>query len=133
VNIVNGARFSPAEAYLTPDVVARPNLYIKVKSHVHKILFDNNKKAIGVVFRDTATNEIITVNAKKEIILSAGVFGTPQILLLSGVGPAQDLRKLGIDVVHNSLAIGAGLVDHTVCTHKNILTHKIVDCSHGSH
>jgi choline dehydrogenase len=114
VNIHQGVRHSPAEAFLTSAVIARQNLYIKTNALVHKIVFDSNKKATSVIFRDTNNGNLVTVHVRKEVILAAGVFGSPQILLNSGVGPAADLNALGIPIVHTSNGVGKNLHDHTL-------------------
>ncbi|GAM40013.1 hypothetical protein TCE0_034f12030 [Talaromyces pinophilus] len=75
-----------------------------------QILFDNNKKATGVLV-DTDGFEYV-LSAKKEVILSAGMIGSPQLLLASGVGPAQSLKSLNIPVVADRPGVGQGLQDH---------------------
>ena len=105
----NGARCSTAKAFLRP-VRNRRNLDVSMKSAVHKILIDAaTKQAYGVKFERAGV--IYNVRARKEVILSAGSVGSPQILMLSGVGPADHLNSLGI-AAHADLSVGDNLQDH---------------------
>jgi choline dehydrogenase len=106
-NVRRGRRLSAARAYLYP-VRRRPNLTIKTRAMVTKVLFEG-KRAVGV--------EVIIKGKKKmihsrEVILSGGAINTPQILQLSGVGNGPDLQALGIDVVQHLPGVGANLQDH---------------------
>jgi choline dehydrogenase len=98
-----GRRCSAATGYLRP-AEKRPNLRIEVGALATRILFDG-KKAFGVQFNGK------TATAQKEVILSAGAFNSPQLLQLSGIGPAALLSSRGIPVIHD-LAVGEGLQDH---------------------
>lgn len=89
----HGARCSTAKAFLYP-VHERPNLHILTFAMVTKILFNTNKRAIGLNFDRFKLSH--TVFARKEVILAAGAINSPQLLLLSGVGPARDLASLGV-------------------------------------
>jgi choline dehydrogenase len=103
----NGMRCSAAVAYLHP-VLARENLTLITGGHVNRLLLDG-ARATGVeVDRD---GELVEISAEREVILSAGAYQSPQILLLSGVGPAADLELVGIPQVHD-LPVGQGLQDH---------------------
>jgi choline dehydrogenase len=104
----NGLRCSAAVGYLNP-IKNRNNLKIETKCHVEKINFDN-KKAISVSY--WKNNQTFTITANKEIILSAGSIGSTQILQTSGIGDAQRLSSLGIDVIKNSIGVGKNLQDH---------------------
>lgn len=75
-----------------------------------KIIFNNKKEAIGAKIK-LPTNKIIQVMARKEVILSAGTFGSPQILMLSGIGPEAHLKEKGIEVVYNSPQVGKNFQD----------------------
>lgn len=108
VTVKNGERCSAAKAFITPNL-DRPNLTVITHAHTEKVLFEG-KKAVGVQFSVKGKQQ--TVKAGKEIILSAGAFGSPQILMLSGVGPAEHLRQHKIDVVHNLPGVGQNLQDH---------------------
>ncbi|KAF8516420.1 GMC oxidoreductase [Hysterangium stoloniferum] len=115
-----GRRSSSATAYLTPDVLSRRNLTIIVKSRVDMILFDTNTsisrpRAIGVEFSQARNSPRYRVHARNEIIICAGAFNTPQVLLLSGIGPAADLEEKGIEVIKNLPAVGQNLFDHQSC------------------
>ena len=103
-----GRRCSSAAAFLTP-VKSRPNLTILPDALTKRIIFEG-KKAVGVeaVINGTKQN----VHARKEIVLSAGAIGSPQILMLSGIGPAESLTKFGLDVVKDTKGVGRNLQDH---------------------
>jgi choline dehydrogenase-like flavoprotein len=104
----NGERWSAAKGYLTPNL-ARPNLTVITSAHTTRILFDG-KRAVGVEYRHG--NELKQIQASKEILLCAGALQSPQILMLSGVGPAAELQKHGIAVVHDLPGVGENLHDH---------------------
>ena len=107
VTVRKGVRSSTGVEFLG-NTADRDNLHIVLGSHVIKIAFQN-KKATGVyVIRD---GRKYFVKARKEVILSAGAIGSPQILMLSGVGPKDHLNELGIDVVAD-LPVGQNLQDH---------------------
>ena len=108
VTIDKGERSSVAKHYLYP-FKNRKNLNIFSNSFVEKILFEG-KKAVGI--KVNINNKVKKVFAKKEIILCAGSINSPQLLLLSGVGPAADLKKLGIEIVENIAGVGKNLQDH---------------------
>lgn len=111
VNIYQGNRSSMDEGYLDAEALQRPNLRIKYGAHVTKILIRDGI-AIGVQFMDWNTKLNYTVYARKEVILSAGAYNSPQLLMLSGVGPAADLRRLGIPLVKDLPGVGQHLLDH---------------------
>ena len=104
----NGLRCSAAVGYLNP-IKHRKNLKIEINCHVKKINFEG-KKAKSVSF--WKNGELSTVVANNEIILSAGSIGTPQILQTSGIGNANKLSQLGIDIVKDSIGVGINLQDH---------------------
>ena len=106
--IRRGARCSTSKAFLRP-VRDRPNLHIVTFAYVTRILFDHRKRAIGVQFdRFTVTNVVF---ARREIIISAGSVNTPQLLMLSGIGPSEHLHSHGIRVIQD-LPVGENLQDH---------------------
>ncbi|XP_061392396.1 glucose dehydrogenase [FAD, quinone] [Musca vetustissima] len=113
-NIQNGRRCSTSKAFIKP-VSHRKNLSISMKSWVTKILVNKSKnirsrpKAIGVVFMKNRKRHI--VRAKKEVILSAGAIASPQLLMLSGIGPKENLQRLNITVIKD-LQVGFNLQDH---------------------
>jgi choline dehydrogenase-like flavoprotein len=103
----NGLRCSAAVAYLHP-VLDRPNLTVECNAHVTRLLLEGTQaRGVEIEQRD-ALREI---HAEREVILSAGTYQSPQILLLSGVGPAAELELVGIPQVHE-LPVGQGLQDH---------------------
>jgi choline dehydrogenase-like flavoprotein len=105
-----GRRWSAADAYLRPALY-RHNLKIETRAHASEILFDKHR-AIGVrYFHDGALNE---ARAAREIVLAGGTINSPQLLLLSGIGPADSLRKLGIEVAADLPGVGGNLQDHLV-------------------
>ncbi|EAA07532.4 AGAP002551-PA [Anopheles gambiae str. PEST] len=107
--MVNGERCSAARAYLKP-VADRPNLDISTRSWATRILIDPvTKTAFGVEF--TKNKRLHTVRVRKEVILAAGAIASPQLLMLSGVGPREHLQQLDIPVVKD-LRVGYNLQDH---------------------
>jgi choline dehydrogenase len=111
----NGQRWSSADGYLSQSVLDRPNFSLQFNAFVTKVLF-KGKQAIGVEY--TQSGKTIQVFANKEVILSGGSINTPQILLLSGVGPKEELEKLSIELVHDLKGVGKNLQDHvfyTIC------------------
>ncbi len=109
----NGNRVSAATGYLPPSVLARPNLTVAVECMVEKVVMTSNDKvprATGLIFSTSRAGQRFYVPASKEVIISAGIIGTPQILMLSGIGPAGDLEKLEIPVVRD-LPVGEYLQD----------------------
>ena len=106
-NNPNGIRFSTALGYLNP-ARHRLNLTIRPNCMVHRIIFDGTR-ATGVEVESGGERFIVEGN---EIVLSAGAIGSPQILMLSGVGPADHLSSLGISVVRDLPGVGQNLRDH---------------------
>ncbi|XP_059053000.1 glucose dehydrogenase [FAD, quinone]-like [Achroia grisella] len=104
----NGQRYTTARAFLRAKW-ERPNLSVLLDSHVSRVLF-NEKRAIGVEYIDKKGNKK-TIRASKEVILSAGALNTPQILMLSGVGPRETLQKFNIPIVED-LPVGKTLKNH---------------------
>jgi choline dehydrogenase len=106
----DGRRSSSARAYLHP-AMARPNLTIETGALVHRIVVRGGR-AIGVQYIKRGRS--LTVIANSEVILSAGAYQSPQVLMLSGIGRPDDLRGHGIDPVHELPGVGQGLADHPV-------------------
>jgi len=104
----DGERFSAAKAYLTPNL-GRPNLAVITKAHTTRIVFDG-RRAAGIEFR--RAGRIERLSARHEVLLAAGALQTPQLLMLSGVGPGAELAGFGIGVVHDLPGVGRGLQDH---------------------
>jgi choline dehydrogenase len=105
----NGRRWSSAQAFLR-DAEGRENLTIRTSTRVHKVLFDN-KKVTGVLLEN---GEVISVT--REVILTAGALATPKILQLSGIGNAEELRGLGIEVTADLPGVGENYQDHLEAT-----------------
>lgn len=106
----DGLRMSTAKAYLRP-VRHRPNIHISLKSHVEKILINpETKEAYGVQFLKDDRRYVVF--AAKEVILSAGAIQSPQLLMISGVGPKSHLEQHNIKVIHDSPGVGENLQDH---------------------
>ncbi|KAK3096962.1 hypothetical protein FSP39_005120 [Pinctada imbricata] len=103
----NGARCSTSKAFLR-EAMSRPNLHVTVNSVVTKVIIEN-KKAVGIEIIKDGKRHVVMCN--KEVILSAGAVGSPQILMLSGVGPEKHLKEHGIPV-HADLPVGQNLQDH---------------------
>ncbi len=104
----NGQRCSAAAAYLHP-AMGRPNLEVLTESTALRILIDRGR-ATGVEVTTPDGRQVI--EAAREVILAAGAFSSPQLLLLSGIGPADQLRRHGIPVQHEMRGVGANLHDH---------------------
>jgi choline dehydrogenase len=104
----NRRRWSSARAYLGP-AKGRSNLTVATEAHATRILFDG-LKAIGVEYR--TPNGVETAYAKGEIVVSGGVYGSPQLLQLSGVGPGELLQEFGVPVVREMEGVGKHLHDH---------------------
>jgi choline dehydrogenase len=103
-----GRRASSAVSYLRP-AKSRRNLRIETDAHAQRILFEG-RRARAVEFRQRG--ELRTARARKEILVSSGAYNSPQLLQLSGVGPAELLKGHGIDVVTDAPGVGSDLQDH---------------------
>ena len=110
--IRNGRRWSAAAAYLKP-VLSRPNLTLETGAFSQKVEFEGDR-AVGVEY--TRGNRLYAARAIQEVILSGGVINSPQLLMLSGIGPADDLKQLGIDPLLDRRDVGGNLQDH-FCVH----------------
>lgn len=119
MTVRGGVRWSTANAYLKP-ALSRPNLHVQTHALTTRILLDG-KRAVGVEYRRGET--VHQVKAIKEVILSAGAIGSPQIMMLSGIGPGAHLKDMGITVHHDLPGVGENLQDHLevwiqqACTH----------------
>ncbi|MEI4196880.1 choline dehydrogenase [Roseovarius sp. E0-M6] len=107
--VFKGERWSTARAYLDP-ASHRSNLKILAQASVQHLVFDGNR-AVGVAYMNRA-GQIATARARREVILSAGAVGSPHILMLSGIGPADHLQDKGIEVRHDLPGVGQNLNDH---------------------
>ncbi len=119
MTVYKGVRWSAANAYLRP-ALKRKNLRAKTRAMITKIVFENNK-AEGIEY--DLDSQVKRARARKGVILAGGAINTPQILNLSGIGNADDLRKLGIPVKVHLPGVGYNLQDHLdvsihqVCTY----------------
>lgn len=123
--ILKGRRMSAARAFLKP-ALKRPNVSLHTHAHVTGLVLEG-KRAVGVAYRKGGRNgPAIEVRARREVILSGGAYNSPQILQLSGIGPAGLLQSKGIPVAHALAGVGEGLQDHyaprTVARVKNMRT-----------
>ncbi|MFB8007063.1 GMC family oxidoreductase [Nocardia sp. NPDC056000] len=106
----NGRRWSTADGYLTP-ALERPNLTVRTHAFVTRVILDGTR-AIGVAYRHRGQEQ--TAHAAAEVVLSGGAINSPQLLMLSGIGPAAHLREHGIDPVVDLPGVGENLHDHPV-------------------
>ncbi|XP_077534591.1 alcohol dehydrogenase [acceptor]-like [Haemaphysalis longicornis] len=107
-NIKNGERWSSSKSFIPSDVRRRKNLDVALYAFVTKIIFEG-KTAVGVKYRRNLLTR--TVRAKREVILCAGAIGSAHLLLLSGIGPRQQLESFGITVIAD-LPVGENMFDH---------------------
>ncbi len=104
----NGERCSAAKGYLTPNL-GRPNLKVITHAVSAKVELDD-RRATGVQFYQG--NQLQTARARREVIVSAGAFGSPQLLQLSGIGAAAELQRAGVTLRHELAGVGKNLQDH---------------------
>jgi choline dehydrogenase len=104
----NGRRCSTAVGYLRP-ARRRPNQRVETNALAEQVLFEGSR-AVGVRFRQNGVPR--TVRARREVVLCGGSINSPQLLLLSGVGPAQHLMEMGIRVTHDLPGVGQSMQDH---------------------
>ena len=105
----DGERWSAARAFLLPHLGRRGNLTVETNAQVLRILFEGTR-AIGVELWQHGERR--TLRARREVVLAAGALQTPQLLMLSGVGPAGELRRFGIPVLADLPGVGRNLQDH---------------------
>jgi len=104
----NGARCSNARAYLEP-ASGRPNLTVRSGSHVTRVLLEGTR-AVGVEYR--SGTGLVQIRAAREVVLCGGAFNSPHLLMLSGIGPREELDRHGIQVRHALEGVGQNLQDH---------------------
>ena len=108
----SGERQSTNNAFIRPIRKKRSNLFIETEAYVTKIIIDQKTiRATGVEYNSTNENKTKVAIAKKEVIISAGTIKSPQILMVSGIGPAEEFQKHGITLIQN-LSVGMNLEDH---------------------
>ncbi|XP_065084401.1 glucose dehydrogenase [FAD, quinone]-like [Ochlerotatus camptorhynchus] len=143
-NTLNGMRQTAYRALIEPILANRPNLHVKAYSRVTKVLINpNTKSAYGVTYTKNFRN--VDIHARKEVILTAGAINTPQILMLSGVGPEDLLQDIKVPVNEN-LPVGQNLIDsivfsgltfvlnetgHALLTDSRFQLHSIADYFNG--
>ena len=114
VNQKNGWRWNTAQAFLRPTCFARPNFELWTQAQVAGLVIetdaDGGKRCTGVKVWDG--HQLVTATATREVALSAGSIGSAQILQLSGIGPGNDLKQVGVQVTHDLPGVGANLQDH---------------------
>ena len=108
MSVHRGRRWSTANAYLKP-ALSRKNLTVVTHALATKIVFEG-RRAVGVTYRRDGAEHL--ARARQDVILSGGPINSPQLLKLSGVGPGEELRALGIPVVHDLPGVGENLQDH---------------------
>lgn len=107
----DGTRSSSSVSYLHPIMGTRPNLHVRTEVRAKRILFDGTR-AVGVEYQLPDALHTATVLAGREVVVSAGAIETPKLLMLSGIGPAEHLRSVGVDVLVDSPGVGSHLQDH---------------------
>ena len=136
VNVAEGRRHSLSDAFLTDEVLARDNLYVRTGRQVHRLLYappasgsgsESAPRVQGVLASPSAAadQEPTPIYARQEVILASGTFTSPRLLMLSGIGPPAALAAQGIPLVHGNAAVGQGLQDHPVM----FMTHLLRDAS----
>jgi len=117
-NVKNGRRVNTATAYLAPILRSRPNLTVAAHAHVQRVLFNDDKEAVGVALKRGIHLHClrcapdIVIRARREVILCGGTIGSAQLLELSGVGQRKVLEPLGIKIVQELNGVGENLQDH---------------------
>lgn len=121
VTIHNGVRWSTATAFLKPIRNSRNNLTVITGALVERIVLEG-KKAVGIAIRRKGSVE--QIKARKEVLVCAGAFGSPHLLMLSGIGPKEELAPQGIAVLHELKGVGQQLQDHpdVVISYRSPLT-----------
>ncbi|XP_055541016.1 glucose dehydrogenase [FAD, quinone]-like [Wyeomyia smithii] len=143
-NTINGMRQTAYRALIEPILANRPNLHVKANSRVTKVLINpNTKTAYGVTYSTNFRN--YDVHASEEVVITAGSINTPQLLMLSGIGPADHLKYIKVPVVQD-LPVGQNLVDsvvfngltfilnetgHSLLFDSRFQLHSIADYFHG--
>jgi choline oxidase len=108
----DGVRASSSVSYLHPIIDSRPNLTLLCGIRAKNLVIDSSRRCTGVDVLDADLIHTRRITARGEVVLSAGAIDSPKLLMLSGIGPADHLGKLGIDVVVDSPGIGENLQDH---------------------
>src|SRR5215213_1407077 len=127
-----GRRWSAADAFLHPIRKNRDNLTVATKSHARRVLIEGGR-AVGVEY--SSKDGVQTARAAREVVVAAGAYNSPQLLMLSGIGPADHLRETGVDVVVDSPHMGQHLQDHSMSTVTYETEDKgtLADATHPKH
>lgn len=107
----DGTRSSASVSYLHPILGRRPNLEVRTDARAKRLLF-SGRRCVGVELQAPDLIHSEKVTARREVILSSGAIDSPKLLMLSGIGPAEHLREVGVDVLVDSPGVGANLQDH---------------------
>ncbi|TNC27666.1 GMC family oxidoreductase [Amycolatopsis alkalitolerans] len=107
----DGTRASSSVSYLHPVLGQRSNLDIRTGARARRLTFDG-KRCTGVEYLSPDLLHTVAVRARREVIVSSGAIDTPKLLMLSGIGPGQHLREIGLDVLVDSPGVGSNLQDH---------------------
>lgn len=126
-SLPDGTRASSSVSYLHPNL-SRPNLTVRTGAWVKKIVVENGR-AVGIELTDNAFGRTTRIDARREVIVSAGAIDSPKLLMLSGIGPADDLRENGIEVLVDAPGVGAHLQDHPEAVIGFETTRPMVRCS----
>ncbi len=129
INTRNGLRDSSSRAYLRP-ALGRTQLTFATRSVVERLLFDESRRATGVVFR--RDGQLQEAAARAEVILSAGAIDTPKLLQLSGIGDGTLLGRLGIPLVQHAPAVGRNLQDHICASYYYRANRRTLNDDFGS-
>lgn len=120
-NTLRGRRHSAYRAFIEP-ILHRPNLHIMINTKVTKVLIDaRSKNTLGVEFERNSKK--FRAKTKREVILSSGPFHSPQLLTLSGVGLKQDLKRIGVPLIHQ-LPVGRNMHDHITFAELQFVTNQ---------
>ncbi|GMA28404.1 GMC family oxidoreductase [Arenivirga flava] len=107
----DGTRASSSVSYIHP-IADRENLVLLTDRQVTRIVLDEERRATGVTVAGVSFGRTSTISARREIILSAGAIDSPKLLMLSGIGPAEHLAEVGVDVIVDAPGVGEHLQDH---------------------
>lgn len=121
MTVRDGVRASTANAYLKP-ALKRHNLHLEMHALTRRIIMED-KRAVGVEYQQKGRT--FRVAARKEVLVCASAFNSPKLLMLSGIGPAEQLREHGIDVIHDLPGVGENLQDHLEVWVQRRCTQKI--------
>lgn len=128
-NVRDGIRQYAANAYLDDEFRAHhPNLHVQTNTSVERLLFSNGR-SIGVVACGPGKTTYTQITCSREVILCAGTFASPQVLLMSGVGPYKTVEELGIPLIRDLSGVGQGMLDHSILTVEFAVKDTAIDFS----